>query len=689
MTDVVRGRLYVNVMEGRDIKVVSGYTPFATVTVYGIADKLSTLRMYKTDRVNKKAVKAPSWDKPFTIAVDGPLSMIEVAVWGGKSKGEDKFLGQHIFDLYSFCDQEQYAEWVQLYPRNEGDDNITGEVRVKVHYKFIDDWNREYEAMSAIEQRQWHVAHRILSELVHLRNIDVPALLYYRSTALLGLHRYQDALIDAAKLIELCPSSANGYLKQGRAYLGMLEFADAKRCFQTACKVGIEPGDMEEYLEGNIELDRAFSKFKVTQNIKSGKLSFAGSDFESAVIHFTKAIELNPHNAVLLIYRAVCHLGMGRIDLATQDAMQVTNIHADWPRIGCMKQGTLEKRGNLNTSMKRRWFVLREVFLYYYTDEKETLPSGVIPLYGVNLQTRRRTEFSICLPKRNYELRAVGEDERADWLAVIDKIRNQPLALPVEAAENIIFFQENQGGKMRKILQPLRGVQKMSNSLGMSVGGNKGHIKTLVAMDSPDYSGWLLKKHKKEWQRRWFVKKGDTLLYTEHRPREGAPISPSGMVEGLQRATFKVVSETNFSFEVITTVRTFELCAENAADFEEWTNLLGGICQEIDSGLVAETLDARKRVRVDPSHLRVKQPTEAKNVDKSPAYAPRRLQPDQISRSEMQYFEKYAIAPPDDFVEDDRDDALGVPLDERSPILKNHPHPNHNGGILNYCCTIQ
>ncbi len=54
------------------------------------------------------------------------------------------------------------------------------------------------------------------------------------------------------------------------------------------------------------------------------------------------------------------------------------------------KQGYLFKKGFLNTAYKRRWFVLKGNLLFYFKDEKDSEPIGVLILEKICVNTCHR-----------------------------------------------------------------------------------------------------------------------------------------------------------------------------------------------------------------------------------------------------------------------------------------------------------
>lgn len=89
------------------------------------------------------------------------------------------------------------------------------------------------------------------------------------------------------------------------------------------------------------------------------------------------------------------------------------------------KEGYLSKKGEVNTSYQRRWFVLRGNILFYFDKKGDREPLGLIILENASIQLCESDEehaFSIVYDgpaKRTYKLAADDQQTLEAWLKVL------------------------------------------------------------------------------------------------------------------------------------------------------------------------------------------------------------------------------------------------------------------------------
>lgn len=72
-----------------------------------------------------------------------------------------------------------------------------------------------------------------------------------------------------------------------------------------------------------------------------GNESFTKKDYDEAIKHFTKAIELNPNDHVFYSNRSACYASLGKFEEALEDATKCVNIKPDWAK-GYTRKGLAE-----------------------------------------------------------------------------------------------------------------------------------------------------------------------------------------------------------------------------------------------------------------------------------------------------------------------------------------------------------
>lgn len=95
-------------------------------------------------------------------------------------------------------------------------------------------------------------------------------------------------------------------------------------------------------------------------------------------------------------------------------------------RSGIDKEGYLDKKGDLNHSYKRRWFVLKGNLLFYFEKSGERQPIGMIVLENCSVEVSDCDRYSFCVryqaissASRTYTLCAENDVEMEKWMKSI------------------------------------------------------------------------------------------------------------------------------------------------------------------------------------------------------------------------------------------------------------------------------
>jgi len=89
------------------------------------------------------------------------------------------------------------------------------------------------------------------------------------------------------------------------------------------------------------------------------------------------------------------------------------------------KQGYLDKRGEVNRSFRRRWFVLRGNLLFYFERSENAVPTGVIVLENCAVHASEcEDQYAFELSfggagTRTYVLAADTQEDMEDWMRAI------------------------------------------------------------------------------------------------------------------------------------------------------------------------------------------------------------------------------------------------------------------------------
>lgn len=81
--------------------------------------------------------------------------------------------------------------------------------------------------------------------------------------------------------------------------------------------------------------------------------------------------------------------------------------------------GHLEKQGEKHKRWKRRWFLLNEGMLYYFSEVPEFVPVATISLNAAAVSKKDDLLLDIHTPNRVYHLRAMDKELWEEWLSAL------------------------------------------------------------------------------------------------------------------------------------------------------------------------------------------------------------------------------------------------------------------------------
>ncbi|KAJ9578517.1 hypothetical protein L9F63_005246 [Diploptera punctata] len=179
------------------------------------------------------------------------------------------------------------------------------------------------------------------------------------------------------------------------------------------------------------ELNVAFAPEK-TGNSNSLQLTFLkdGTTRHIYVYHDDAMVIVNWYMAIRC---AKLHRLMVAYPTANESEL-VAHLSRDFT-----KEGWLYKTGPRSSdAYKKRWFTLDNRKLMYHDDPLDAHPKGEIFLgnmfdgYSVRVGVAPGTKdqgfsFTLRTPERSYNLSAASDDERDEWIQVIDKVIERPL----------------------------------------------------------------------------------------------------------------------------------------------------------------------------------------------------------------------------------------------------------------------
>ena len=133
----------------------------------------------------------------------------------------------------------------------------------------------------------------------------IPSFYIYRGITYILTSRFDRALDDFDKAVQLDPNCANSYNNRGTAWY--------------------QKGDFDKALDDFDKAVQLNPNFAVAYNNR-GAAWYQKGDFDKALADSTKAIQLNPNFAVAYYYRGSTHLKLGHGKEAAQDFKHYLNL---------------------------------------------------------------------------------------------------------------------------------------------------------------------------------------------------------------------------------------------------------------------------------------------------------------------------------------------------------------------------
>ena len=140
-----------------------------------------------------------------------------------------------------------------------------------------------------------------------------------RSATYARLGKHFEALADAEKTVQLKPDWPKGYFRLGEAHFGLGHFDEAVAAYTKGLAVktytkGLECDPYDEGLRlraGLAKVQSAISRSRAEPERKA--LAHKEMDFDTAIAHYSKAIELKDEDISFLLNRALTYLKMGQV----------------------------------------------------------------------------------------------------------------------------------------------------------------------------------------------------------------------------------------------------------------------------------------------------------------------------------------------------------------------------------------
>lgn len=176
------------------------------------------------------------------------------------------------------------------------------------------------------------------------KNPNVPFAWYARGNALQEFKRYEEALRDYNKSIELDSTFADRYYNRGLARFALRDSIGAYNDLTKAIKISpryalayFQRGLVNENLKRNIEAIKDYSKclfyypdLALAYNNRAD-IKLRMKDNEGAMKDFNMAVKLSPKSAQIIVNRAKVFLSFGRNQEAFDDCNRAISIDPNYP----------------------------------------------------------------------------------------------------------------------------------------------------------------------------------------------------------------------------------------------------------------------------------------------------------------------------------------------------------------------
>lgn len=424
---------------------------------------------------------------------------------------QHNFMGYLTFKIEELASQDPIKGWFELKKENN-DQIVSGEICLMIKYTYSQEWNLAYNGALSLAMENYDDAILSLTEAIsNIKDTNVEnyiAQLYkFRALAYHGTGKYSDAINDITFAISKDQRNHGFWFTKGKIYFDQGEYDKARETFQT----GLQHCPNNELLKSSLkEIELNSIALKTAKTLKEVLSFFEEGRYHEAASLLTRTLINNyPNNYLYLWYRSLAHLGNNKMEDAEKDIMKLTTLNPNWTKENPRRQGELRKQGEVNILFKRRYFYLKNHYLFYYKKRDDLLPKGVILLcYGTKIQQKDK-DIYIDASRRVFRLQAKSEKEANDWkIDIIAAIKEELTFSPEQSVDNL----QLQGDSFTyKRSFPLEKILKYRSNQ---------FRHTQVVAEGIDFEGYLYKRggFNTNWKRRYFILKKDHLYYFVDKP---------------------------------------------------------------------------------------------------------------------------------------------------------------------------
>jgi len=546
-------------------------------------------------------VVQPKWDQPHSFNITSPYAELNFSVTLTSSKGESFLIGSskmNLLDEPHLWQQKPVAKWINLTKSNSSNNNsnngeyeysedeIVGRVEIQLQYKYRKVWDCIYCGKMLFLEKKYQEALEHFDEAIQRYPTD-PKLYSLIVDCNIGLKQWIKA-IEASKLFIKYDPGFEGNLKTAIVLMEAGQLDRAQAFIDKALIIAGQDNEKIKYQQ--LVLNQMQEIDRVNKSVEAAYEEFNKGEYINAMDLLTKAIEMNSHSPILYQLRALCSLGSRNIPKTLEDIEKILEIDHNWPMKENVLQDYIFKDGQINVMAKKRWFILKSNFLFYYVEQNEIKPQGIVCLidFGCAPKPGQKSKFQVQTKDRSYYLKFNDNPTGFDqWVTTLTKLSKTKLKLPLLKSsidqiiwKNVLTTKKEQ--KQTTFLLPdvmllPEQIFVGSGKFAFSIGDKIKSKLTSINQNECQMSGWLYKMGQlnKEWQKRYFFISGSNLYYAKIKEPEdkAQSITPTGTLPLEKARIDPAPSSTNKAnaFEVVSTLRrTMLLATDTQEQKDSW-----------------------------------------------------------------------------------------------------------------------
>ncbi|KAN0055773.1 hypothetical protein ACTA71_011660 [Dictyostelium dimigraforme] len=476
------------------------------------------------------------------------------------------------------------------YDQFSDEDEIVGRIEVQFQYKYRRIWDSIYVGKILLLEGKHQEALDQFKEAITNYPTD-PFIYSLMVDCCLALKRVQSAMENSINFIKY-DKGFEGLIKLAQILMEANQLEKVQPFIDQAFK---KSPNNERIKYVQLQFDHAVEVDKVNKAIEQGFEEFSKDDFASAAASFSRALEYNSNSVILYELRALSHLAARNQIMASADIDKILEIDHNWSKTDATQSGHLLKDGQINVMSKKRWFSIKSYFLFWYLEQSDLSPQGMVCLidFGCAPKPGQKVKFQLQTKDRTFNFKVVDDPKAYDkWIISLGKMAkaNKITLPPIDTVKSQIIW-KNVYNKKEKTTFMLPDVMLLPEQIFVESGrfafaiGDKIKSKlTSISLQDATMTGFLYKMGQlnKEWKKRFFFIQGTNLYYATLKESDFEKgnidsVTPTGSMP-LERCRIDQsphsTNKTN-SFEVISAFRrNILLATDKVDDKEKWVKAI-------------------------------------------------------------------------------------------------------------------